>query len=107
MWQCATFLRMPGLPRASKIAAATLILALTGQICIGVKTIWDGVPIPLASAHQIGAMTVLSAFLFAMHTCRGVDARHLKNLFGKMRVENPAAFNNMSKQYNQTKLSQE
>ena len=37
-------------------------------------------------------MTVLTAFLMTMHTCRKVDPRHLKNLMGKLRVENPKQF---------------
>lgn len=43
------------------------------QLGIGVTTIWESVPTHLASAHQIGAMTVLTAFVMCMHTCRRVD----------------------------------
>jgi hypothetical protein len=47
----------------------------------------------------------MSSFLFAAHTCRGVDARHLRNLFGKLRVEDPNAFKRMSGSYNATKMT--
>ena len=67
---------------------------------IGVNTIWQGVPIHLASSHQIGAMTVLSAFLFAMHTCRKPDVRHVKNIIGKLKKEDPEAFRKMTSSYN-------
>ena len=50
-------------------------------------------------------MTVLSAFLFAMHTCRKVDPRHLKNLMGKMKLEEPEAFRKMTSSYNRNVLS--
>lgn len=88
-YHCINFLRMPGLPRASKAAALLLLTALWMQVSLGIKTIWESVPIHLASLHQIGAVCVMSSFLFALHTCRGVDARHLRNLYGKLRVEDP------------------
>ena len=59
----------------------------------------------MASAHQIGAMTVLSLFLITMHTCRRVDQRHIKNLMGKLRVDDPKAFEQMTKQFNKKQLS--
>ena len=50
-------------------------------------------------------MTVLSAFLFSMHTCRKIDQRHLKNLIGKLKLEDPEAFRRMTSNYNQSMLS--
>jgi len=32
-------------------------------------------------------MTVLSALMFALHSGRRVDVRHIKNLLGKMKLE--------------------
>jgi hypothetical protein len=81
-----------------------LLTALWLQVSIGVNTIWQSVPIHLASLHQIGAVSVLTAFLFALHTCRGADARHLRNLYGKLRVEDPAAFKRMSGAFNASKM---
>jgi len=100
-YHCINFMRMPGLPRASKMAAMLLLTALWMQVSLGIKTIWESVPIHLASLHQIGAVCVMSSFLFALHTCRGVDARHLRNLYGKLRVEDPLAFKKMSGMYNE------
>jgi len=45
-------------------------------------------------------MTVLTAFVITMHTCRRVDQRHLKNLLGKLRVEDPKKFEDVTKQFN-------
>ena len=52
---------------------------------IGMNVIWQSVPIHLASTHQIGAMTVLSAIVYTLHCCRRVDPRHVKNLLGKLK----------------------
>ena len=88
-WKSLKLLGMSGLSKSSKIASGILLASVWFQILIGVNTIWQGVPINLASSHQIGAMTVLSAFIFSMHTCRKVDPRHMKNLLGKLRTEDP------------------
>ena len=77
-----------------------LVIALWSQLGIGVKTIWDSVPIYMASTHQIGAMTVLTAFVLTMHTCRRVDQRHIKNLLGKLRVEDPKRFEEVTNRFN-------
>lgn len=69
-------------------------------MAIGVNTIWNGAPVEWASMHQVGAMSVLSAFLMTMHTCRKVDPRHLKNLVGKLKLEDPQAFRKMTSNYN-------
>ena len=50
-------------------------------------------------------MTTLSFFLFASHTCRKVDPRHLKNLIGKMKLEDPAGFQKMTSSYNKNVMS--
>jgi len=75
------------------------------QLGIGVSTIWKGAPVEWASYHQVGAMTVLSTFLIAMHSCRKVDPRHLKNLVGKMKLEDPEAFRRMTSSYNKQVMS--
>jgi hypothetical protein len=102
--QVARYLGL-GLTRPAKVASVALVAALWLQLFIGVQTIWQSVPIHLASTHQIGAMTVLSSFLFTMHTCRKIDTRHLKNLMGKLRVEDPKAFERMTNSYNQNMMS--
>lgn len=87
------------------MASAILLAAVWTQLAIGVNTIWKGAPVEWASSHQVGAMTVLSAFLFTMHTCRKVDPRHLKNLVGKMKLEDPEAFRRMTGSYNKNVMS--
>ncbi|MFN9961345.1 MAG: hypothetical protein ACK55I_50370, partial [bacterium] len=94
-YKCVRLLGLGGLSRHSRFAAGLLLAVVWSQLFIGAYTIWEGVPIHLASTHQTGAMTVLSAFLFAMHTCRKVDPRHLKNLLVKLRAEDPQSFHNM------------
>ena len=37
-------------------------------------------------------MTILSAVMFTLHSARRVDLRHLKNLVGKLRIEDPTAY---------------
>lgn len=69
------------------------------------KTIWESVPVHLASSHQIGAMTVLTAYLMAMHTCRRIDHRHMRNLLGKLRIEDPQAFQQVANSYKSNMLS--
>ena len=59
----------------------------------------------MCSMHQIGAMTVLTTFLYTMHTCRRIDVRHLKNLMGKLKSEDPEAFKRMTSQYKTNMLS--
>jgi heme A synthase len=88
-WWCSRFYRLPGLTRAAKLSTGLLMTALWSQVGLGIYTIYESVPIHLASMHQIGAMTVLSAFLFCLHTCRGIDLRHMRNLFGKLKAEDP------------------
>jgi hypothetical protein len=73
------------------------------QLALGVTTIWNSVPINLASLHQVGAMTVLSMFVYAMHASRRVDPRHIKNLLGKLRSEDPAQYQKMMAHYSKGK----
>ena len=73
-YQIGSYLRGAStLTRSAKFASAFLVLALWSQLGVGVKTIWESVPIHMASTHQIGSMTVLTAFVLTMHTCRRVD----------------------------------
>lgn len=44
-------------------------------------------------------MTVLSAILFALHTCRKPDARHLKNLIIKLKTEDLEAYKGFMSKY--------
>jgi cytochrome c oxidase assembly protein subunit 15 len=66
-------LRMTILNLPARYAIMSLIALLWGQYALGVTTILNSVPIPLASAHQCGAMGVLTALLMSLHCCRRVD----------------------------------
>lgn len=50
-------------------------------------------------------MTVLTAMIFSIHTCRKVDPRHIRNLLGKMKVEDPQAYQKMMGSFNKNMLS--
>jgi cytochrome c oxidase assembly protein subunit 15 len=41
------------------------------QVSLGLSTLLLAVPIPLAAAHQAGAVMLLSLTLFALHSLRG------------------------------------
>jgi len=56
-------------PRA-RLAADLLLAALVLQIALGISTLLLTVPVPLAAAHQAGALLVFTAALFAAHTLR-------------------------------------
>jgi heme A synthase len=50
-WKTVSFLGMQGLSKSSRIASVILLASVWMQLGIGVTTIWEGVPIHLASAH--------------------------------------------------------
>ena len=77
---------------SSKTSIILLILSLWTQMSIGISAIWNSVPIHIASAHQIGAMTVMTAFLYTLHNARRVDIRHVNNMIGKLKREDPNAY---------------
>jgi cytochrome c oxidase assembly protein subunit 15 len=62
--------RREAAPRRAKLAADLLLGALTLQIVLGIATLLLAVPVPLAAAHQAGALLVFSAALFAAHSLR-------------------------------------
>ena len=86
---------MPHLTRAVKYSSAFILLALWTQAAIGISAVLYPQPLSLASLHQIGAMTVLTAFTIGLHTCRRVDPRHIKNLLGKLKLEDPITYKKM------------
>jgi len=57
-----------GLPRP---VAASLAAAVAGQYLLGVATLLWVVPLPLATAHQFGAATLLTVVLVALHHLTG------------------------------------
>src|ERR1041385_1635017 len=52
----------------AKLAADLFLGALALQIALGIATLLLAVPLPLAAAHQAGALLVFSAALFAAHS---------------------------------------
>jgi heme a synthase len=62
--------RRAAAPRRARLAADLLLVALVLQIALGIATLLLAVPVPLAAAHQAGALLVFSAALFAAHSLR-------------------------------------
>jgi cytochrome c oxidase assembly protein subunit 15 len=60
--------RREGSPPRAKLGADLLLAALALQIALGIATLLLAVPVPLAAAHQAGALLVFSAALFAAHS---------------------------------------
>ena len=61
--------RMP-LPPQLRLATDVMLVAVYGQLTLGIVTLINCVPVHLGSAHQAGALTLFSVVLFTMHTCR-------------------------------------
>jgi cytochrome c oxidase assembly protein subunit 15 len=61
--------RAPAPPRA-RLAADLLLGALALQIALGIATLLNTVPVPLAAAHQAGALLVFTAATLALHSLR-------------------------------------
>lgn len=62
--------------RSARLAAWLLLLALLLQVGLGISTLLLQVPVPLAAAHQAGAVLLLSASLWLAHTLRRVPLAH-------------------------------
>ena len=58
------------LPSPARIALWVLLAAAALQVALGVSTLLLVVPIPLAAAHQAGAVLLLSAAIMLRHTLR-------------------------------------
>ena len=56
-----------GVARRGRLAVSLLVLAMLAQVGLGISTLLLHVPVPLAAAHQGGAMVLLTATLFASH----------------------------------------
>jgi cytochrome c oxidase assembly protein subunit 15 len=62
--------RRSAAPRRARLAANLLLGALALQIALGIATLLNAVPVPLAAAHQAGALLVFTAALLAAHALR-------------------------------------
>jgi heme a synthase len=59
-----------GLPRPAHLARHALLAAVLLQFSLGLSTLLFVVPIPLAAAHQAGAVLLLTAAIVFRHTLR-------------------------------------
>src|SRR5215470_3370250 len=57
------WLRTRGAPPRVRLAGSLLLFALAVQIALGIATLLNTVPVPLAAAHQAGALLVFTAAL--------------------------------------------
>jgi cytochrome c oxidase assembly protein subunit 15 len=64
------FARRAAWPRPARIAAHALLGAVALQFSLGLSTLLLVVPIPLAAAHQAGAVLLLTAAIVLRHTLR-------------------------------------
>ena len=65
------------LPRPARLALHALLVVAALQFALGVTTLLLVVPIPLAAAHQAGAMLLLTAAIVLRHRLRPAGAsRH-------------------------------
>ena len=60
--------RKTPLPRPTKLAINSLALVAWIQAGLGISTLLYFVPIPLAAAHQVGSLTLLSCSTWLLHT---------------------------------------
>ena len=62
------------LPKAVKARSGILLAALVLQVALGISTLMLVVPLPLAVAHQGGAVILLTAMLYTLHGLKRVGA---------------------------------
>jgi cytochrome c oxidase assembly protein subunit 15 len=60
----------PGLPARARWGAGLLVALLALQVALGIATLLLVVPLPLAAAHQAGAVLVFAAALNVAHALR-------------------------------------
>lgn len=53
---------------AQRLAMHLLLLAVMGQVALGIATLLMVVPVTLGTLHQAGAVVLLSATIYALHT---------------------------------------
>jgi cytochrome c oxidase assembly protein subunit 15 len=58
------------LPARARTGAGVLLALLAAQIALGIATLLLVVPLPLAAAHQAGALLVFAAALNVAHALR-------------------------------------
>jgi cytochrome c oxidase assembly protein subunit 15 len=63
----ATLVYRSGVGGRARLAVNCLLAALVVQVVLGISTLLLHVPVALAAAHQLGAMLLLTASLYASH----------------------------------------
>jgi cytochrome c oxidase assembly protein subunit 15 len=76
--------RVPTLPREARLAAHSLIGMAGVQVALGIATLLNGVPVPLAATHQAGSLTLLTFALWLAHTLRAGPALTAAAAIGSM-----------------------
>lgn len=74
-WFVARVRRAPQAPPRAKTVALILLAALALQISLGIATLLLAVPVPLAAAHQGGAMLLFGVLVWLNHELRTADTR--------------------------------
>jgi len=59
-----------GLPAGARTGGSMLLALVAAQIALGIATLLQVVPLPLAAAHQAGAVLVFAAALNVAHALR-------------------------------------
>lgn len=67
---CWRVFARPAIDGGARRGAALLLAAVLGQIALGIATLLLVVPVPLAVAHQAGAVVVFTAALWLCHNLR-------------------------------------
>ena len=82
-WQVA---RSDGAPAPVRRGASVLLLLLAIQVILGVGTLLLVVPLPLAAAHQAGALLVFAAALNVTHALRATGRRRQGGTSARIRA---------------------
>jgi cytochrome c oxidase assembly protein subunit 15 len=67
-WLIALLVLLAWWPARRRIASNVLLLAFAAQAALGISTLLHGVPLPLAVAHQSGAVVLLAAAVWSAHS---------------------------------------
>jgi heme a synthase len=67
-WLIALLVLFAWWPARYRVASNVLLLAFAGQAALGISTLLLGVPLPLAVAHQSGAVVLLAAAVWNAHS---------------------------------------
>ena len=67
-WLIALLVLLAWWPARHRLASHVLLLAFAAQAALGILTLLQGVPLPLAVAHQSGAVVLLAAAVWNAHS---------------------------------------